>query len=350
MKLPNGFGSVYKLSGKRRNPWAARKTIGWKDDYEKQTSYPIYKFIGYFPNKKEAIQALSKYNENPYEIDTDTITIKDLYYRWTKQYFETVSDSSINATKTSWKTLEKLQNYKIKDLKLDHYQKLFDDSGKHTPTLKRIKVTLGLMYDYAVKHELINKDKRDMISYIDTSKGGNPNSLKRSNFTSQEIKILWDNVSEDRVKMILILIYTGLRISEFLGLKKEDIHLTKRYFSITKSKTESGIRTVPIADKISPLVEYLLDNNQGEYLITNQKSKPLSYRTYYDYYWKPILSELNISHRIHDTRHTFVSLMASNNIDERIIKRIVGHKGFGVTQTVYTHFAIKDLIGAVNKI
>lgn len=76
----------------------------------------------------------------------------------------------------------------------------------------------------------------------------------------------------------------------------------------------------------------------------------MSYRAYYDYYWKPILSELNISHRIHDTRHTFVSLMASNNIDERIIKRIVGHKGFGVTQTVYTHFTIKDLIDAVNKI
>ena len=45
MKLPNGYGSVYKLSGKRRNPYAARITVGWKDDFEKQKSYPVYYFI-----------------------------------------------------------------------------------------------------------------------------------------------------------------------------------------------------------------------------------------------------------------------------------------------------------------
>lgn len=32
MKLPNGFGSVYKLPGKRRKPWAASKTTGWEID------------------------------------------------------------------------------------------------------------------------------------------------------------------------------------------------------------------------------------------------------------------------------------------------------------------------------
>ena len=30
MKLPNGYGSIVKLSGKRRNPYCARKTIGWE--------------------------------------------------------------------------------------------------------------------------------------------------------------------------------------------------------------------------------------------------------------------------------------------------------------------------------
>lgn len=32
MKLPNGFGSVYKLSGNRRNPYVAKKTKGWEID------------------------------------------------------------------------------------------------------------------------------------------------------------------------------------------------------------------------------------------------------------------------------------------------------------------------------
>ena len=41
MNLPNGFGSVYKLSGKRRRPWVARKTTGWTFNEEKGKSYPI---------------------------------------------------------------------------------------------------------------------------------------------------------------------------------------------------------------------------------------------------------------------------------------------------------------------
>lgn len=34
MRQPNGFGSVYKLPGKRRNPWRVRKTKGWVIDEE----------------------------------------------------------------------------------------------------------------------------------------------------------------------------------------------------------------------------------------------------------------------------------------------------------------------------
>lgn len=40
MRMPNGYGSVYKLSGKRRNPYVARKTIGFNEKNQ-----PIYKII-----------------------------------------------------------------------------------------------------------------------------------------------------------------------------------------------------------------------------------------------------------------------------------------------------------------
>ena len=62
MKLPNGFGSVYKLSGKRRKPWCARKTIGWTFDEERQKSFPVYVFIGYYQSRSEALLALTDYN------------------------------------------------------------------------------------------------------------------------------------------------------------------------------------------------------------------------------------------------------------------------------------------------
>mgnify|MGYP002517551330 CR=1 FL=1 len=44
--------------------------------------------------------------------------------------------------------------------------------------------------------------------------------------------------------VILILIYTGVRISELLDLEKKDVHLDERWFFVRESKTESGVREV----------------------------------------------------------------------------------------------------------
>ena len=62
MRLPNGYGSVYKLSGNRRKPYIARRTIGW-DDNGKQ----LYANIGYYRTRAEALQALAAFNDNPYD-------------------------------------------------------------------------------------------------------------------------------------------------------------------------------------------------------------------------------------------------------------------------------------------
>ena len=76
MRLPNGYGSVFKLSGNRRNPWVARKTVGWTDNHEKRTSYPKYKAIGYYPTRKAAMEALVEYNKNPYDLGKASMTLE----------------------------------------------------------------------------------------------------------------------------------------------------------------------------------------------------------------------------------------------------------------------------------
>lgn len=53
-------------------------------------------------------------------------------------------------------------------------------------------------------------------------------------------------------QIVLMLIYNGCRISEFLDLKKENVHLEEQYFDVIASKTENGLRKVPIADKVLP--------------------------------------------------------------------------------------------------
>ena len=102
MKLPNKYGSVYKLSGKRRNPWAARKTVGWKQIPEKKKSYPVYKFIGYYATRAEALQALASYNEDPYDLHLDTITFEEVYEKSVK---EIENKENIDAASTAFCSL-----------------------------------------------------------------------------------------------------------------------------------------------------------------------------------------------------------------------------------------------------
>ena len=73
MKLPNGYGSVTKMSGRRRNPWVVRKTDGYELDPEKGTKKQKYIIIGYAPTKAEGLKMLADYNNNPFDTHRETI-------------------------------------------------------------------------------------------------------------------------------------------------------------------------------------------------------------------------------------------------------------------------------------
>lgn len=185
---------------------------------------------------------------------------------------------------------------------------------------------------------------------MDISKPGNPNSFDRKPFSKKEIKTLWDaQKSNQYLSVVLMLIYTGVRIGELLDLEKKDIHLDERWFYVKESKTDAGIREVPIAEKIVPFFEYWMQK-ECDHLICTPDEEPFLYRNYYDSYWTPLMQQMNMKHRPHDTRHTCVSLLTEAKVDERIIKKIVGHKGQGVTQIVYTHVDLPYKLEAINLI
>ena len=121
---------------------------------------------------------------------------------------------------------------------------------------------------------------------------------------------------------------------------------------MTKSKTASGIREVPIAEKMVPILEDWM-KNETDYVfpIGDGSLQVDKWDKWFRYHhWDPLMDDLHMNHRPHDTRHTCVSLLSSAGVDERIIKKIVGHKGKGVTETVYTHFELSIKLEAINKI
>ena len=160
MKLPNGFGTVYKLSGNRRNPYVAKKTKGWEIDPKTGKSKQLYTVVGYYPTRKEALTALAEYNKDPFDLHLATITFEEVYERWSEIHFEKIKDT--NGYKAAFNTSKDLWKMKFVEIKLDHLQNVVVNSGKNTPTLKTLKIMWGLMYDYAVVHEIVSQDKRDV--------------------------------------------------------------------------------------------------------------------------------------------------------------------------------------------
>lgn len=350
MKLPNGYGSVYKLSGNRRRPWVARKTVDWIVHEDKGKAYPKYVFIGYYSSRREALAALADYNKDPYDVHASSITFSEVYERWSDERFPQVSDSNVKGYRASYNACPSLHEMKMSDIKLGHLQHAVDDSGKNAPTLKKMKILFSQMWDWCVRNEVLTKDRKDMISYVNIRKAGNPNRLDRSPFSQDEISLMWERLPEmERIAIPLFLVYTGLRIGELYALKKADVHLEERWFQVTHAKTAAGVREVPIAEKVVPILQRWL-SSPSEWVLPNKDGKKMGDRAFRDSWWAPLMEELGFSHLPHDTRHTCVSLLVQAGVDDRIVKKIVGHKGFGVTEAVYTHLDLPTKLEAINRI
>lgn len=70
----------------------------------------------------------------------------------------------------------------------------------------------------------------------------NHNKYDRNKFEKNEIDIIWEQKEDKYYQIVLMLLYSGVRISEMLDLKKENVHLDEQYFDVICSKTENGIR------------------------------------------------------------------------------------------------------------
>ena len=103
MKLPNGYGSVVKLSGKRRKPYMVRKTVGYHIDPIKEKKVAEYIIIGYTATKSEGLQLLADYNHNPYDTKAAKMTFSEVYEEWSKKKYPTVSESNVKGYSASYK-------------------------------------------------------------------------------------------------------------------------------------------------------------------------------------------------------------------------------------------------------
>ena len=338
MKNCNGNGSVYKANGKRRKPWIVRVTTGYST-----SGVQIRKIIGSYETKREGQEALLEYLKNPTLFSK--ITFGEVKKLWWDNYTKKVSTKTTIQTHIyRMRAFDILENTPIIDLKLFQLQELFDNMTTSSSFKRGCKSILNMIFDFALKNDFIKSNK---IQFIEIGK--KEKVLERKIFTKEEIEILWLNINMPHVYIILILIYTGMRIGELINLKNTDINLKEKILQIRVSKTSSGVRSIPISSKIIPLFRGNIKEDQV-YFVKGDTTEQLSYSTFKPRFNK-VLKKIGIEkHTIHDTRHTFATLMNNANVNSTSIIKLIGHSDFSITENIYTHKDTEELRKAIEAI
>lgn len=335
MKHPNGYGSVFKLSGNRRKPWAVRITTGWTDEGKQ-----IYKYLNYYKTRQEAILALAKYNDDPYDVDKNRITFSEMFDMYMDSRRET-SEKAYYGLMMSYNLSESLHDKRFTQIRTNHLQSVIDNCGKSYSTKLAIRSLYNQMYKFAIPNDLAHKN---YAQFVKLPKKKNLN--ERRPFTLDEINLLWENVDKKEfADAVLVMIYTGMRPGEVVDIKVKDINLDERYL-IAGIKTDAGRdRIIPLHKKIVPIIEKRLENSNN--ILSFFDGKALSYATLRNRF-NDLMDDLGMDHRPHDCRHTFATLMDNAGANKLSIKTIMGHSIDDITDGTYTHKDIAQLIKAID--
>ena len=343
MRNPNGFGSVYKLKGNRRKPWIARVTTKLEDGKQ------FYHVIGYYAKRQDGMAALLKYHGRGIGERID-IKLKDLYEEWKKKKYSKISKATQNNYNAAWIYLSDLGDKKVVDIKKSQLQELIDKLDMSFSTKHKIKTLATMLWDYGMADDIVDKNYAKLVEL--------KREVKKDKLIFNDIEI--DKINklakegDEQAMIIMILIYTGMRINELLGITRFNVDLKND--TITGGlKTEAGIgRIIPLNAKISPYVQHWWD--KGTDLLITREGKKLSANYFRNYYWHQTLIKAGITDTEergitpHSTRHTCATMLSRAGVDTLSIQRILGHANYSITADLYTRTDNDKLKDAISKI
>lgn len=359
MKLPNGYGSVINLGKRRRRPYAVRITTGAvkhvDDDTGRITYRQQYRYLAYFEKSAPAYDYLSKINSGVIKAPAVTAklvqpTFAEIFDKWMDFRESLLKKSSPQATASynaAFKRMSKLHPLPFAGIRLDDLQQCINDSSDMSAsTVNNMIVVLHGMYDYAMKYDLVSKDYSKYVVAQYRSKGENIHTP----FTDEEIDLLWKYSDNDIAAATLIMIYTGMRVTELLQIQVANIHLDEHYM-VGGIKTKAGKnRNIPIHDRILPLVERFMSRG-SEYLYGDISGKPYTQKRFADSLFTPLMKNLGLKHLTHDCKHTCATKMEAAGIPLLHRKLILGHQvNADITEGIYTHVSVETLVADINKI
>lgn len=325
---PNGYGCVTKLKGNRSRPWVVKVTVYDEQGHARQSP------IGYAETEEKANILLAEYNNNPWEINREKVTLVVLYQRWAEIKLPKLGLSNQRSLRSAFKHCSKYYGMKYRSIKSYQMQDCIDNCGCGYSTQWSIKNLFGHLDRFAFEIDLIDK----MYSQITTAPP--VPETTREPFTPEQVDALWEIKDEPWVNTVLIYLYTGFRLQELLGMKTDQVNIKDWYFE-GGIKTASGKgRIVPVHDRIKPFVKALVD--EGNKYLFSYRGKKFSPPIYYKC-WSEVMKRIDADKTPHEARHTFETNLDNAKGNRKCIDMLMGHKSTDVGNRVYNHKTIEQL-------
>lgn len=363
-RLPSGFGSIRYLGKGRSAPYAVHPPATDRDElgrYIRPTA------ICYMPDWYSAFAALTAYHagtfepgklseyirqDTPVQIDdfcrriirdVSVITrqtppeslcsFADVYRLWfNAKYGESaakrLSAASRRAAEAAYKRLSPFHGREFAGIGLQELQDHINAQDASKSTISNMLVVLKGMYRYALPRELVDKDISLYLSIPATRE-----TEHAEPFTDEELTALWERRSDPIIEMVLIMCYSGFRISAYPDL---EINLADGYFRGGVKTAAGKDRIVPIHSAIMPLVAARIQRDGS--LIGSVRS------------FRDRMQSVT-GKGPHSTRHTFSRLCESFGVSEADRKRMMGHSfGSDITNGIYGHRTLEELRKEIEKI
>lgn len=333
IKRENGTGTVYYDRSKKYRPWVVRVTFEGKRTY-----------LGSYETEEEAWDVLNKHNESPNVMVH--YTFLQTFEMWKKTAYRNIGSNTRGNYDAAFKKLSSLHNMRMRDIKAYTLEEVMDqNSDLSSSSLKKMKTVLSKVFEWAEKNDIVTKNYAKFIELAPAEKE------ERPAFTDIEVRKIAE--AADTVPyadVILVMIYTGFRVTEFLSLTRFSYDAEEKTLR-GGSKTKAGKnRIVPVHPKIQPYVEKWLAKN-GQTIFCRPDGRPFTSDNFRKDYFGKTLKQIGVRELTpHATRHTCATMMSKFGVRPEDSMKILGHASYDVTAEYYIHQDTEALRNAIEKI
>ena len=279
---------------------------------------------------------------------------------WARKWLETYKKGTVKEHTYNFTYKSNVENYlipffrkahisKIQQIDIQRYFNQVNNNGEPLAksTLDKQKMILKSIFDAAIYNDLCYKNPVKNIKFQKVA-----DMVKRKAYTQEQAQICENYAKLHRREDIVIMLNTGVRRGELLGLKWCDVDFEEKIIRIEravtkvkggiiidKPKTETSIRTIPVSDKF--LIYLKQFQKSPETFVVGGKDTPLSISTYADCFksfMEKMSSEIGLPILSpHELRHTYGTTLREKGIDIYTIQKVMGHSDISVTAGIYVH-------------